>query len=320
MSSSPGGISRTLLGMVLAGACYAATAHGQTPEPDDRTRAAARQLAQDGATAFERGQFEQARALLRRAATLYPAPTITLMEARALSKLGRLVEAAERYEDTRRSQLSSDTSNAFEEAVAQASEELRSLRPRIPLLTIVVQNSGEALESLEVRLDGRLVPVALIGVHHPVDPGAHRIVVKRGDKVVSERRLSLPEGKELTVTLDASGQFAETTTPSTGQPPWAWISLGIGAAGLVTGVAAGALMLDKKSKLDDACTPTCPESSQDDLDAFRTARTVSFIGYGVGILGLGVGGTLLLTEDSDETSAGVAPAVGLGHISIRGRF
>lgn len=288
------------------------------PQADDRTRAAARQLAQDGAAAFEQGEFEKARALLRRASSLYPAPTITLMEARALQRLGRFVEAAERYEDARRTTMASDSSSAFADAIAAADEELGQLRPKIPLLTIVVQNSGQALDNVEVRLDGRVVPVALIGVRQPVDPGVHRVVVKKGDKVISERALELAEGQSDVITLDASGHIAEDDNSES--TPWAWIALGVGGAGLATGAIAGLVMLDKQSTLDDVCTPTCPESSQDDLDGFRTARTVSFIGYGVGIVGVGVGAALLLTRSSSTDKAHLAPTLGLGHVGLRGRF
>ncbi len=306
-----------LAGLLCPSFCISTPA-GAQPQADDRTRAAARQLAQDGAAAFEAGEFEKARALLRRASSLYPAPTITLMEARALQKLGRFVEAAERYEDARRTTMTSDSSSAFTDAIAAADEELGQLRPKIPLLTIVVQNSGQALDNVEVRLDGRVVPVALIGVRQPVDPGVHRVVVKKGDKVISERALELAEGQSDVITLDASGHIAEDDDSES--TPWAWIALGVGGAGLATGAIAGLVMLDKQSTLDDVCTPTCPESSQDDLDGFRTARTVSFIGYGVGIVGVGVGATLLLTRSSSTDKARLMPTLGLGHVGLRGRF
>ncbi len=309
-----------IAGMLLLGAAAMSRPGQAVPlQADDRTRAAARQLAQDGAAAFERGEFEKARALLRRASSLYPAPTITLMEARALQKLGRFVEAAERYEDARRSRITSESSSAFADAIRAADKEVKTLRPKIPLLTIVIQNSGRALENVEVRLDGRVVPVALIGVRQPVDPGARRIVIKKGDKVIGERTLKLEEGDEEVVTLDASGHFTKSDVDGDG-PPWAWIALGVGGAGLATGVAAGLIMLDKRSTLDEVCTPTCPESSQDDLDGFRTARTVSFIGYGVGIVGVGLGATLLLTQSSKKNEAHVAPSLGLGQVGVSGRF
>ncbi|HMR79815.1 MAG TPA: hypothetical protein PKD61_32125, partial [Polyangiaceae bacterium] len=187
-----------------------------------------------------------------------------------------------------------------------------------PLLTIVVQNSGQALGNVEVRLDGRVVPVALIGVRQPVDPGVHRVVVKKGDKVIGERALELAEGQSDVITLDASGHIEEDDDSES--TPWAWIALGVGGAGLATGAIAGLVMLDKQSTLDDACTPTCPESSQDDLDGFRSARTVSFIGYGVGIVGVGVGATLLLTRSSSTDKAHLMPTLGVGHVGLRGRF
>ncbi len=118
---------------------------------DDRTRAAARQLAQDGAAAFEAGQLERAHALLHRAYALYPVPTIALMDARSLKGMGRLVEAAERYELARRSQLDADAPKAFKDAVRDADREVAKLRPRIPLLTIRVRATDPSAVQLRLR-------------------------------------------------------------------------------------------------------------------------------------------------------------------------
>ena len=281
---------------------------------DDRTRAAARQLAQDGAAAFDAGQLGRAHALLHRAYALFPAPTIALMDARALAGLGRLVEAAERYELARRTAIDADAPEAFRDAVRDANRELAKLRPRIPLLTIRVPAHDPS--TMEVRLDGRAVPAPLIGVHQPVDPGKHEVTLLRDQTTLSKRIVVLDQGEERAIVLTANGAPED---PGSAQRTWGYVALGVGGAGLITGVATGVVMLDKKSSLDSACDASCPPTAQNDLDSFRTARTTSFIGYGVGLAGIGAGALLLLTAPSEE-DARLVPLLGPGQVGLRGTF
>ncbi len=320
---------RSLTSLLLAALLIMAAAaevRAQPAEPDDRTKAAARQLAQDGAAAFERGDYAEARALLRRAYALIPAPTIGLMEARALVKMGNLVEAAERYEVARRTEVDAGASDAFKAAVRDADAELAKLRPRIPLLTIRIK--GTTKKKVEVQLDGEPVPAPLVGVRQPVNPGKHGVRLLLDDRPTPSKELDLEEGAEETVELDVTDGAAtvgsHATTDSVSQRTWAWVALGVGGAGLATGVVSGALMNGKDSDLEKVCTPECPASAESDLDSFRTYRTVSFIGYGVGIAGVGLGAVLLLTAPNDapraQASRSLAPVVGIGHIGIKGSF
>src|SRR4030095_2834285 len=123
-------------------------------EPDEKTKAAARQLAQDGARALAAGRDSEAQDLLDRAYELYPAPTIAVLEARALERLGRLVEAAEHYEKARHSPLVANGSDAFRNAVTDADREVQSLRPRIPQLTINLEGVAPSQRGLGVQLRG----------------------------------------------------------------------------------------------------------------------------------------------------------------------
>lgn len=309
----------------LAVAILLAAKPANAAEPDEKTKAAARQLAQDGARALDAGRYSEAQDLLNRAYELYAAPTIAVLEARALERLGRLVEAAEHYELARRTQLDPGASDAFRGAVAEAERNVRTLRERIPQLTIVIQGVAHDQPGLMVTLDGAPVPAELLGVRRPIDPGEHRVVARIGAEPSAERSVSLTERQDERVVLTlsaparpvprsapAADPTADSARAGSAQRSWGFVSLGVGAAGVTTGVVAGLIMLDKKSSLDDACTPTCPASSEDDLDAFRTSRTISLIGYGVGIVGLTAGTLLLLTAPSDdEEQATLRPRFGL---------
>ncbi|HTU62208.1 MAG TPA: hypothetical protein VMF89_27305, partial [Polyangiales bacterium] len=66
-------------------------------EPTPQDRAAARALALEGYNALQRKDFATAEERFRRADKLVHAPTLVVDHARALTGLGRLVEAYERY-------------------------------------------------------------------------------------------------------------------------------------------------------------------------------------------------------------------------------
>src|SRR5580700_919246 len=70
---------------------------GRADPIDEPTRAAARAAAEDALARFDRGDYTGALDLFNRADALVHAPTLGLMAARCLEKLGRLVEASERY-------------------------------------------------------------------------------------------------------------------------------------------------------------------------------------------------------------------------------
>jgi hypothetical protein len=80
-------------------------------------------------------------------------------------------------------------------------------------------------------------------------------------------------------------------------------------------------MLNNKSELDDQCRPLCPRNLRSELRTFRTARTVSAVGYGLGFLGAGVGAALLLTAPARRAEGPTVTAVvGPGTVGIDGRF
>ena len=110
---------------------WAPLALAQPLPEDSATRLAARQLAQEGGELFDEGRFAEAQERLRRAHALYPAPTIAVLEAKALLKLGRLVEASDRYQVAERFQLAEDSPEAFAQAVQEARAELDQLGKRL---------------------------------------------------------------------------------------------------------------------------------------------------------------------------------------------
>lgn len=75
---------------------------------------------------------------LERAYSLLKVPTLALWSARFMAKLGRLVDASERYLQATRLQVSEGDTELQEQAIAAARQERAQLLPRIPKLTILL--------------------------------------------------------------------------------------------------------------------------------------------------------------------------------------
>ncbi len=242
-----------------------------TPPPpqqaDDATRAAARRIAEEGLKLFDGGRYADALDRFERAAAVVKAPTMKLMAARSLEKLGRLVEASERYLATAAIKLDEGASDAFRAAQVDAAKERAALLPRIPSLTIDI---GAAPAT--VTLDGKALSAALVGGALPVDPGEHTVIVTRDGQARTER-VTLKEGEARRLA------FVDGAPPSGGSPlqTVGWVGLAAGGAGLVAGAIVGGILLSTKSRLDDAgCKDAeCPAATTGDVDTYNSLRPVT---------------------------------------------
>src|ERR1700677_681378 len=102
---------------ILAGAAPRAEAQ---PAKDPAIVATARSIALDALALFDKGDFAAALEKFNRADDLVHAPTMSLNAARCLEKLGRLVEAHERYRVAANATLDASASEALKSAAADA--------------------------------------------------------------------------------------------------------------------------------------------------------------------------------------------------------
>ena len=299
---------------------------------------AARVLAAQGSAAFEERDFERALDLFGRASAIIQAPTITLMEARSLVELGRLVEAADKYVTTQR-MLSVDPANAvFRDAAQTAERELELLLPRIPTLRVRLLRVTPN-EQPEIQINGRKIPPALASVERPADPGAYRVEVRLSSGVVF-RDVTLVEGQHLDVDITPLETALPKPRPAASAPSKptpmqmepapssfntaGWTLTGAGAAFIGAGAVTGVIALQTKSELEDVCNPLCPPAYADDVDKWRLTRTLSYVGFGLGIAGVASGTYLLLHSPSRagtvQPKTSVALAVGPASLALRGHF
>jgi hypothetical protein len=282
-------------------------------------RAAARDLALQAADAYDAGDYETALDRFTRAQKLYPAPTLSVMQARCLIGLGRWVEGFEKFNETARTELAADAPSPFVQAVDEAKLAAAELHQRLPRIEI------RAPRGTTIAVDGRPLPNALHDVSHPIDPGVHRVVASARGEVYSERMVEVAEKQREVIEIDEPPPRKPRTdvgaadTESVTTPPWLMpTSFAVGGAGTLGAVGSLIVASGAKSKLDEVCTPACPASAEDDLGRYRFYRTAFFVSAAVGAVGLGVGLYLVVVDETDthQISMQLSPS----GASLRARF
>ena len=149
-------------------------------------RAAARGLFEEGVRLLSEQKWAAAADRFERARTLQPSPRITYNLTSALTEMGRFVYASE---------LLRELVNAreIEPALQQAAKQrLDKIQGQIAGLVVMVEGDTTAAE---ISLDGRVIEMVLLSVPVPVDPGEHRLVVRRAGKEVLTREIRISEGR-----------------------------------------------------------------------------------------------------------------------------
>jgi hypothetical protein len=241
----------------------------------DEQRAGARSLATEGAQAFNEGRFKEAVELFVKAESLMHAPPHLLFAARAHAKLGQFVKAREAYMKIVKEQLAPNAPQAFRDAQAAAEEERKLVEPHIGRLTIKVEGAERATD-LVVAVDGQPIPSVLIGVPQPMDPGDHTITgVATGFK-----------GAPVTASLKDAGLAVVTLK----------MELDRSAAAPAAAAAGGAVVATAPSGAP-------PRDSGGRANGMRIG---SYVGFGVGAVGVALGTVFVLKSASKRKDADTA--------------
>lgn len=331
-----------LLTGLLAVALYAMPAHAE--EPSEADRATARALAREGYDALQKKDYERAEDRFRRADALVHAPTIVVDHARALTGLGRFVEACERYSLVIREGVPANAPWPWKQAVNDATRELAQIEPRRAWLKVTVKGATRP----QVLVDTDEVPGASLGVPRATDPGQRRVRVSANGFRPSEQLVELDEGEKREVVVELEALPIEDVTLEEDQPEpepqsaplvvkpdrtLAYIGFGVGGAGIIVGSVTGVLALSLHSDLSKRCGKDreCEATSDaqannfnSDNSRFNTLGTISGVAYGIGVAAAAAGAVLYFTEKDEPVSgdAGVSvvPYVGPGEIGAVGKF
>lgn len=202
--------------------------------------------------------------------------------------------------------------------------------------------SGTALTAVTVTLDGAPLTDHLDGSALPIDPGEHKLTFQAAGMAPLDQTIVAKAGEknrhEAIVLAPAAPvpppppppPVPPPPTPEAGHAPApipAYAALGVGGAGLVAGVIFTVLYASAKHDGDAACIPSCDPQTADSWESKQKTDSIGMgIGYGVAVVGGGIGTWLLLSQTAGKTApaapaaVGVSPQLGLGWAGVEGRF
>jgi hypothetical protein len=285
-------------------------------EPARTDPAAAEALFDEGRAALEAGQYQTACAKFAESQRLDPGAGTLLNWATCEEKLGKVASAWQHFEQARDALPLSDDRSEY--ALKHALE----LEQRVPTLTL--EFAGAIPAGTVVLRDGILLRAASLSTPLPIDPGSHTIAVRARDH--AERRYSvvLAEGEKRQLRLQVGPSLQKRDQPQPGKV-LGFTLMGVGAAGVATGVVTSALVQRDKDIVERHCEDkSCDQRGLDAAERGHTMVIVNTVAWGVGALGVGSGLVLLLTQPSEpkreqpKLTASIGPRGAL--VGYGGRF
>ena len=137
----------------------------------DAARNEARQIVEEGARLYQRGDYKQALARFLEAHARYPTPRLHFNLGQTHRKLGATAEAFEAFE-----RFLTEATDAAAERREDAARFLVELRPHVGLLRVV------APAGAEIAIDDRPAGVAPLPRSIAVAPGRRQVAVRRKDR------------------------------------------------------------------------------------------------------------------------------------------
>ncbi len=318
-----------ILGSTLGLFCTVAQLHASDARAEDASAAetaAARSLAVDGLKLAQANNCVEAVPKLERAEKLYHSAVVASRLGECYVSVGRLVEGTEILRKVLREPQPADATPALTKALERAQRVLDTAKPRIAGLTVKIA----AVQDMRVKIDGNVVPSALVDTEVPTDPGEHSIEVTAPGFLKAATRISVAESEKKSVTLTlsrdpnaavapapaeaaaTSGGSAPTTSAGDPAPAApanpssapkqepnrtaAYVSLGIGTAAVATGAVLGVLTLKRYNDIHGHCPDdVCTADQQAAVDSAKRLGNFSTVAFGVGAAGLVLGTVLVFT-------------------------
>ncbi|MBA3454524.1 MAG: hypothetical protein H0T42_15650 [Deltaproteobacteria bacterium] len=223
-------------------------------------------------------------------------------------KLGRYASAVAKFGEAR----DRAKEQGMEVHRKAAEEHIQALAAKVPHLTLAFSEPPRAQTTIVI--DDRLIPFSSIA-NHPVDPGAHDVVVSAPGHVAYKARFEIAAGeaKDLAIPPLQKSVSVQSSRRRIGR-----ITTGAGIAAVGTGVVLG---LVAKRKFD-AATEDCNRitvgmekvwqcESTGEARSAHTLGTVGTVVVGVGLVAVGVGAYLWLSgRGESERRVSVVPHVG----------
>ena len=313
-------------------------AHADPVSPADAKQAAAE--ARQGRALVKAHKYAEACPKLEASQKLAPSLVTETELAECDVKIGKIASALAAYRDVIAREPNSRRRKAAVDLVAQ-------LDQRVPRIIVNVEADAE------VTLDG--APLAATAQGAPVDFGKHEIVATKPGRVEFHKNVTITdEGQVVTINAKlpdaAAGAVASvhpnananagakpptrTSTPThspletSHRKTYAVATIGVGGAGLVTGIVFGALARSKWNAAKAICGGSTTCATQDEADAAgklgaqaHSRATLSTIFSIAGGAVAAAGIVLYATAPSEhEVQVSALPAPDGGTFVVSGRF
>lgn len=307
---------------VIAVVACAADARAQSPE--DRVNAAA--LFREGKAMMDSGRFADGCRKLEASRQLDPVSGTILNLAYCHEQEGKTATAMSEYDEA----IALARRDNRKDRVDFANAQMTALAPKLSRLTIVVPEAS-AFPELVIARDGSAIPRAAWNTAIAVDPGEHAIAASAKGRQSWTAKVTIganADKQSLTVPLlDVAPEtaprppppeppppivtaptVATTAAPPVAPPPRtharATLGYGVGALGVFSlgvGTYFGLRALSKKSDSDRTCptATTCDGAGYSANQEAKTAADVATITIALGLVGIGLGTYLVLTDRAD---------------------
>ena len=294
-----------LLRLVLALAFVTSLCAQASASPENE--AAARELFREGLALHEARDFAGAITKYEEAYDLWQNPKILTNIGTAAWELGRFAEAADAYD---RYLLDAPAGDPSRPEVEKA---LAEVLPKVGTLKLEIMGTAT-----RVIVDGELVDNRRLD-RVRVMPGSHTVEATNEAGGAAKQTVEVAAGATVQVALTLAAAAAPAPPPNKpadapademtararpGRSALPWILVGGGAVALA---ASGVFFILRNGAVDDldqSCIEgVCPGSSQDTIDRANQYGLFSVVAFGVGVVGVGAGVVLLLTDGETPSSA-----------------
>lgn len=290
--------------------------------------AAAGALFEQGLAEMQRGQFEsgcpklaESVRLDRRAGALFTTAECYALWGRVATAVDRYKEFLNWYQDMTPAEREKQSERA-----AVAEQKHTELAPLVPTLTMRL--APGAPQGTVVKLNGKELGEGSLNTPLPLDPGEYSLSTQAPGGAVHEQKIKLKSRELKSIDLEVKAADTSSKVPisgTSGRRSAAYISMGLGAASLITGGILGIVLLGKKGDIDEHCGSAVGQSDPKRCDDIGVAAAQSIDGpmgivspvlLGLGAAALGTGLFLYFTEPKTEApSAATSKWLGVGMLN-----
>jgi hypothetical protein len=342
MASNARRLGAVLLAVTIS--CAVATsASAQTAAPTAAQKETARSLMDVGDAKLAAGDVAAALHAYQAAHDIMGVPTTGVAVARAHTRLGNLVEAADELGRVRRHPKAAQEPEAFVAARREAQKLDADLVRRIPTVRVTI--TGPAADTpVELFIDGSRYDGKTAELPLRVNPGRRVIKAAAPGYLTTSEILDVAESEtramELSLVPDPnaaqpSAPVAPTPKndgappPPGGAPegptisPLTYSSFAVAGAGLLVGTITGIASLAGAAELQDQCPNNmCDPALEGNRDTTVALANVSNVSLAIGVAAAGVGIVSLIfdLDDSASDAASLAPLLGPDVFGLKGSF